>query len=210
MFGRLKSLLPAGWFGDSNPIRDALLWGYAQSLSWAFTLYLYAKDQTRIKTANGGWLDLIGLDFFGNSLHRLSGQLDASYRNQILINIFRERATRRGMRQVLFDLTGRYPLIIEPAKPNDCGCLGLTLGLGVSGPIGSVSCPYQAFVTAYRPASSSPGNWPGVATNWFGLSTTSALLPAVQLFPSVSDADIVAAIEATKMYGTTIWYRITN
>lgn len=210
MFERLKSLLPLGWFTDNNPVRDALLWGYAQALSWGFTLYLYAKAQTRIKTATDGWLDIIGLDFFGNGLIRYAGQLDASYRNRILINIFRERATRHGMDQVLFDLTGRRPLIIEPAKPDDCGCLGLTLGLGVAGPIGSTSCPYQAFVTAYRPTGNGAANWPGIATNWFGLSMTSGLLPAAQLFPEVSDADIVAAIEATKPYGTTVWYRITN
>ncbi|MCF7536144.1 hypothetical protein [Pseudomonas petrae] len=210
MFGRLKRLLPAGWFGDINPVRDALLWGYAQALSWAFTLYLYAKDQTRIKTASDGWLDLIGLDFFGNNLPRYSGQIDSSYRNRILINIFRERATRHGMDQVLYDLTGRRPLIIEPAKPDDCGCLGVTLGLGVAGPIGSTSCPYQAFVTVYRPLGAGAGKWPGLATNWFGLGETSALIPQSQLFPDVSDADIVAAIEAAKAFGTTIWYRITN
>lgn len=34
MFGRLKNLLPVGWFGDDNPIRDALLWGYANVLAW--------------------------------------------------------------------------------------------------------------------------------------------------------------------------------
>ena len=210
MLSRLKSLLPFGWFGDNNPILDALLWGYAQALSWGFSLYLYAQAQTRIKTASDGWLDIIGLDFFGNNLLRVAGQLDSSYRNRILINIFRERATRYGMAQVLFDLTGRWPVIVEPAKPDDCGCLGLTLGLGVSGPIGSTSCPYQAFVTAYRPLGNGAANWPGVTTNWFGLSTTSGLLPSSQLFPEVSDADIVAAIEATKVYGTTVWYRITN
>jgi len=210
MFDRLKSLLPTGWFGDNNPIRDALLWGYAQTLSWAFTLYLYAQSQTRIKTATDGWLDLIGLDFFGNNLPRLSAQTDASYLNRILINIFRERATRKGMSQVLFDLTGRWPTIIEPSKPDDCGCLGATLYLGVSGPIGSTICPYQAFVTVYRPISGGPGNWPGLHTNWFGLSSTSWLLPSTQLAPSVSDADIVAALEQTKMYGSAIWYRITN
>jgi len=210
MFGRLKSLLPVGWFGDNNPIRDAALWGYAQALSWGYTLYLYAQAQTRIKTASDGWLDMIGLDFFGNNLIRYSTQLDPSYRNRILINIFRERTTRHGMDQVLFDLTGRHPLIIEPARPADCGCLGLTLGLGVAGPLGSTSSPYQAFVTAYRPAGNGAANWPGIATNWFGLGQTSGLVPSTQLSPQVSDADIVAAIEATKMFGSTIWYRITN
>jgi hypothetical protein len=210
MLSRLKRLLPIGWFGDNNPIRDALLWGYAQALSWGYTLYLYAQAQTRIKTATDGWLDLIGLDFFGDNLIRYSGQADGSYRNRILINIFRERATRHGMDQVLFDLTGRHPLIIEPAKPDDCGCLGLTLGLGVAGPLGSTSCPYQAFVTAYRPSGSGAANWPGLKTNWFGLGQTSALIPQSQFFSDVSDADIIAAIEATKAYGTTVWFRITN
>jgi hypothetical protein len=210
MYARLKRLLPIGWFGDTNPIRDALLWGYATSLAWGYALYLFAQSQTRIKTATDGWLDLIGLDFFGNNLTRYASQTDSSYRNRILINIFRERATRRGMDQVLFDLTGRHPVIIEPTKPNDCGCLGLTLGLGVAGPIGSVRCPYQAFVTVYRPSGSGAANWPGIKTNVFGLGVTSGLIPQSQLFPDVSDADIIAAIEATKAYGTTVWFRITN
>ncbi|UZJ58544.1 hypothetical protein OKW98_18375 [Pseudomonas sp. KU26590] len=210
MLSRLKRLVPAGWFGDTNPIRDALLWGYAQALAWGYTLYLYAQAQTRIKSASDGWLDLIGLDFFGNNLIRYTSQTDSSYRNRILINIFRERATRRGMEQVLFDLTGRHPIIVEPAKPDDCGCLGVTLGLGVSGPIGSTSCPYQAFVTVYRPSGSGGANWPGLRTNAFGLGVASGLIPQAQLFSEVSDADIVAAIEATKAYGTTVWYRITN
>lgn len=129
MWGRLKNLLPAGWFGDNNPIRDALLWGYANALAWGYTLYLYAKDQTRIKSASDGWLDLIGLDFFGNNLVRYANQTDASYRNRILINIFRERTTRPAMEKVLYDLTGRWPVIIEPARPADVGSYGAAVAV---------------------------------------------------------------------------------
>lgn len=129
MFGRLKNLLPAGWFGDNNPIRDALLWGYANALAWGYTLYLYAKAQTRIKSATDGWLDLIGLDFFGKNLIRYSNQSDASYKNRILINIFRERTTRHAMEQVLYDLTGRWPIIIEPARPADVGSYGAAVAV---------------------------------------------------------------------------------
>ena len=210
MFGRLKSLFPVGWFGDNNPILDALTWGYAQSVSWAYTLYLYAQAQTRIKAATDSWLDLIALDFFGNNLVRYSAQTDQSYLNRILINIFRERTTRHGMEQVLIDLTGRKPLIIEPAKPNDTGGLGINMWLGAFGALGSVTLPYQAFITAYRPLGTGAGNWPGIKTNWFGLGQTSGLLPSAQMTPQVSDADIVAAIEATKPIGTTVWYRITS
>jgi hypothetical protein len=129
MWGRLKNLLPVGWFGDNNPIRDALLWGYANALAWGYTLYLYAKDQTRIKSATDGWLDLIGFDFFGNNLVRYANQTDSSYRNRILINIFRERTTRHAMEQVLYDLTGRWPIIIEPARPADVGSYGAAVAV---------------------------------------------------------------------------------
>lgn len=209
MLTRLQRLLPTGWFGDDNPIRDAMLTACAEALAWAYSLYIYAKAQTRIKTASDNWLDLIALDFFGTNLVRYSNQTDSSYLNRILINIFRERTTRAGMRQVLLDLTGREPLIIEPACPQDVGCLGQTMYLGTA-PLGSISTPYQAFVTAYRPTGNGAGNWPGINTTAFGLATTSGLVPDSQLFPDVSDADIVAAIEATKPYGTTIWYRISS
>lgn len=212
MFGRLKSLLPVGWFSDSNPLLDALLWGYAQSIAWGYALYLYAKAQTRIKTASDSWLDLIALDFFGSNLIRYSAQTDTSYLNRILINIFRERTTRHGMEQVLFDLTGRSPVVIEPARPQDVGGLGINFYLGSSGPglLGSVVSPYQAFVTVYRPLGMGAGSWPGIHTNWFGLGQTSGLIPSSQMTPQVTDADIVAAIEATKPIATTVWYRITS
>lgn len=209
MFGRLKSLLPKGWFPDNPVLLDALMWGLSQSLAWMYSLYLYAQAQTRIKWATGGWLDMAALDFFGTSLTRYSGQSDASYRNRIAINIFRERATRYGMSKMLTDLTGRAPVIVEPARPADVGCLGVTAALGVS-MLGSVVSPYQAFVTAYRPSANGGANWPGIHTNAFGLALTGGLLPSSQLSPTVADADIIAAIEATRPAATVVWYRISN
>jgi hypothetical protein len=58
MLGRLKALIPPTWYGDDNPIRDAILTGCASALSWCYSLYLYAKLQTRINTATDGWLDI--------------------------------------------------------------------------------------------------------------------------------------------------------
>ncbi|QBJ80503.1 hypothetical protein [Aquitalea sp. USM4] len=126
MFGRLKSLLPRGWFPDSTPLLDGLLWGYAQALAWLYSLYLFAKAQTRIKSATGGWLDIAAQDFFGTGLVRYSGQSDTSYRNRIVVNLFRERGTRNAMVKVLTDLTGRAPLIFEPARAADTGSYGAT------------------------------------------------------------------------------------
>lgn len=210
MYARLTALLPPGWFGDENPVLDGMLHGFAQALAWAFTLYLFAKMQTRIATATGGWLDMVALDFFGSGLTRYSGQTDASYLNRIRINLFRERATRAGMEKVLYDLTGRRPTIIEPARPADVGGLGVSLGLGVAGAVGSIGTPYQAFVTAYRPAGDGASNYPGLKTSPFGLAVSGGLIPSSKMTPQVSDADIVAAIEATKPYATTVWMRISN
>lgn len=129
IFSRLKRLLPVGWFGDNNPVLDAALWGCATAQAWAYTLYIYAKSQTRIKTATDGWLDLISLDFFGSGLIRYVSQSDASFRNRILINIFRERTTRPAMEKILLELTGRAPIIIEPGRPADVGSYGAAVSV---------------------------------------------------------------------------------
>ena len=85
----------------------------------------------------------------------------------------------------------------------------MTAALGVS-MLGSVVTPYQAFVTVYRPSANGAANWPGINTNVFGMAATSGLLPSTQLSPTVSDADIIAAIEATRPAATVVWYRISN
>src|SRR5947207_74321 len=121
MLQRLKALIPATWFGDTSPLLDALLNGLAKAASFSYSLILYATLQTRIKTATDGWLDMISADFFGSSLPRKANQSDASFRNRIVINLFRERATRNAVVKVLTDLTGRAPIIIEPQRPADTG-----------------------------------------------------------------------------------------
>ena len=85
---RLKSTLPR-WFGDSTTILDALLQGLAWAASFVYSLWAYAKLQTRIKTATDGWLDMIAADFFGSSLLRTANQSDASFRALIIINLIR-------------------------------------------------------------------------------------------------------------------------
>lgn len=131
-FKRIKSLLPNGWFSDNSPVLDALLWGMSQALAWCFSLYLYAKAQTRLLTATDGWLDLIAYDFFGTGLQR--GNLtDSSFRNRIQINIFRERGTRNAISKILYDLTGRYPTITEPQLPADTGAYGAAVAVSQPG-----------------------------------------------------------------------------
>jgi hypothetical protein len=87
---------------------------------------MYAKAQLRIATASDGFLDVISADFFGTTLPRKTNESDAAFRNRIIINLFRERATRKAVTQVLTTLTGRAPLIVEPSRPADTGAYGGT------------------------------------------------------------------------------------
>mgnify|MGYP001549789462 CR=1 FL=1 len=217
IFARLKGILPTRWFGaasDSVPLLDAILAGLAANLSFIYSLYAYAKQQTRINTATDGWLDLIAADFFGTSLTRKAGQSDDSFRNAIKAQLLREKATRNAITLALVSLTGRTPTIIEPSRPEDVGAYGVsTSGYGVAGYYGSTSLPYQAFVIAFRPHSVT-----GIANvAGYGIPTGAYATPSQSEYASlsdfnggVSDSDIFAAIDAVKPAGTIVWTTIQN
>lgn len=220
VLARLKSVLPR-WFGDSNPILDGLLSGLAWAAAFVYSLWAYARLQTRIKTATDGWLDLIAADFFGTALLRQTNQSDASFRARIIINLFRERATRGGIIKVLEDLTGRTPTVFEPMRPADTGAYGgPTLGYGMAGGYGSMLLPFQCFVDAYRPASTGIPNVGGYglanygATNGgpggYGVASQLEYASLDMIQGAVTDADIYSAIDAVKSAATTIWTRINS
>ncbi|RRW77793.1 hypothetical protein EGJ48_03385 [Pantoea dispersa] len=189
---------------------DAVLNGLAQALSWVYSLYLYAAMQARILTATGGWLDLIAYDFFGDRIKREAGQSDADFLNVIRTNMFRERGTRQSIINVLTDLTGIAPDIVEPTRPLDTGSYGgPMIGYGVAGAYGSMMMPYQAFVTAYRPVGVGIPYVAGYRSTPSGYSQASRgeYAPAANL-ASLTDAQIYAAIASVKMEGTAVWVRI--
>lgn len=212
IFARIKAVLPR-WFGPSSPLLDALVTGLANAEAFAYSLYLYAKLQTRILTATDGWLDMVAADFFGAALLRASNQSDASFRARIIANLLRERGTRNAINRVLIDLTGRAPIIFEPQRPADTGAYGApNSGYGVAGGYGSMLLPFQAFVRAYRPTStgiplvagygSSPGG--------YGIASQADYASILQSTGAVQDADIQAAIDSVKPAGTTIWVQINS
>ena len=212
IFKRIKMLLPR-WFGDTTPILDAVLQGFAYSGSFIYSLYLYAKLQTRIKTATDGWLDLISADYFGSNLPRRTSQSDASYRARIIINIFRERATRNGITKVLIDLTGRAPTIFEPQRPADTGAYGgPTIGFGVAGGYGSILIPYQAFIKAFRPSSTGIPNVIGYGNSpgGYGVASQADYASLSQIQGAVTDADILAAIDSVKPVASIMWVQINS
>ena len=209
---RIEALIP-NWFSDSNPLLNALLSGIAWAKAFVYSMIMYATLQTRIKTATDGWLDMIAFDFFGSSILRKSGQSDASFRNTIIINLFRERATRNGLIKVLTDLTGRAPAVFEPTRPLDTGVYGGPLiGYGVAGGYGSMLLPFQAFVTAFRPTSTGIPNVAGygISTGGYGQASQAELASLSMIQGAVTDADIFSAIDSVKPVGTTVWARISN
>lgn len=211
-FARIKQVLPR-WFGPSSPLLDALLTGISNNSAFVYALYLYAKLQTRIATATDGWLDIIAVDFFGNTLMRAANQSDTSFRARILINLFRERATRYAIVKVLTDLTGRAPIIIEPQRPADTGAYSApNSGYGVAGAYGSLSLAYQGFVQAFRPAATGIPYVAGYGTSPGGYGTPSRADYATlaESTSGISDADIHAAIDSVKPEGTIVWTRISS
>lgn len=209
---RSKSVLPR-WFGPASPLLDALLLGTANALAFVYTLYNYAKLQTRILTASDGWLDMIAADFFGSALIRAANQSDASFRARIIVSMFRERGTRNAITRVLTALTGRAPMIFEPLRPLDTGAYGApNIGYGLAGGYGSQLIPFQAFVKAYRPASTGIPYVAGYGVSSAGYSVGSRADYATlaQSTAGVADADIYAAIDSVKPVATTIWTQINS
>lgn len=230
VFARLKSALPSRWFGstsDSMPVVDSLLAGIAAGLSFIYSLYAYAKNQTRLASMSDGFLDLFAYDFFGSTIQRKANQSDASFKAVIQANLFAEKATRKGVVKVLTTLTGRAPVVFEPNRPADVAIMGVPtagaqnyMGIQTSmyaGParMASMAVPYQAFITAYRPQVTG-----GSAGGAFMDAPTQAALntPLAKSYmnsltfqsSAATDADIYQAVDQAKPAGTILWVAITN
>ncbi len=150
MLARLKATLPANWFPDSTPVLDGLLTGLGKVWCHLYDQLQFVVLQTRVATASGGFLDAISIDFLGNLLPRRLAEPDMAFRSRIQRELVRERNTRAAIFSVLTDLTGRTPRIFEPARPADTGAYGAVCGYATAGAWGSLSLPFQCFVTAYR------------------------------------------------------------
>jgi hypothetical protein len=213
LLARIQALLPRGWFGDSPSILTALLTGFAAIYSSLYTVLSHARLQMRIATSVDGFLDVVSADFFGASLPRKANESDTAFRNRITVNLFRERATRKAIIQVLTTLTGRAPTIVEPERPADTGAYSVpTSGYGVAGAYGSMLLAYQAFVTAYRPIGAGIPFVAGYGSSPSGYSIASRgeYASLSMVITAVSDADIASAVASVIPIGTIAWLRISS
>jgi hypothetical protein len=105
---RVKMLIPFRWFAWVAPLRDAVLGGLSDSTAWCYSWIVYARQQSRIATSTGPFLDLISYDFLARHLPR--GQMnDATYRVRIMATILQERVTRAGMIWAINGFVGTAP-----------------------------------------------------------------------------------------------------
>lgn len=116
MLSRLKSVIPP-WFGQDTgidtPVLNGLLTGPAASLSWFYDLFSFVKQQSRLSTMTGGWLDLFAQDFFGSDLLRKSGESDDTYRARIKAEFFRPSNTKAAILSAVAEITTASPRLIE-------------------------------------------------------------------------------------------------
>jgi hypothetical protein len=220
VISRLKAVLPVRWFADVSPVLDGLLAGLSWAWSWALALLAYARLQTRIATATDVWLDMIAQDFFGHRIVRRPGQQDDAFRRRVLLELVRERGTRAGVAQVLSDLTGRAPIIFEPARTTDTGAYGslLTdapsgggLAYGAAGGWGSLALPFQAFVTAFRPLGSGIAGVIGWGSTQAGYGAGPVEYASLDMLAgAVTDADIYASIADVMPVSAIAWTAIAN
>jgi len=222
IYNRLLTQLPP-WFGGSHPVLDVVLSAYVQTASFAYNSQVqYLPPQMRIQTAYGDNLDLISQDYFGGSLPRRDGENDDTFRQRILATLLQEKATRRGMDNALYILTGFHPTIFEPWFPTDTGGYNVpsSLAYGDSsvpgsgfGSYGSGSYAYQAFVDVYVSQYQGLGVYSGYNSDYGGYNAYGA--PATFWYGGeslinaiITDQDIYHTINLTKVYGTIIWVAI--
>ncbi len=210
-------MLPARWFPNSAPILDGLLSGLASGWSFAYQQLQYVRAQTRIVTATDIWLDIIAQDYFGLRLVRHAGQNDSAFRSVIQRELFRERGTRSAVVSVLRDLTGRTPLVFEPARTADTGGYtsptggGGGIAYGSAGGWGSLNLPFQCFITAYRPQDGGIAmisGWCSAAGAYGQGAIEYASLAMVQA--QVTDEDIYNAVADVLPVAVIGWTRITD
>ena len=206
---RLAALLPAGWFAQGALRLAGVLSGFATKWSTLYGMLMQVQVQMRLATVNGGFLDMACADYTGRKVARRVGDTDALLRARLL-PVFRDKVTRAALVTRLTALTGNVPTIFEPAFPGDTGGYGIACGYGVGG-YGSLSMPFQFFVTVQRPIGqglaqlsgygSPAGGWGVGAEAWARIEDS---------LPHVTDQDINDTIVDTIPLGSTAWTALTG
>lgn len=219
MADRVRAVLPDGWFPDDAPILSAVLAGCGNAWAWLYDMLAFVRLQARRLTASGAYLDMIAADFFGTFIRRRTSETDASLSARIGRELFREKGTRAGLIAALTDLTGRTPVVFEPAYPLDTGAYTTGgVGYGAGGGYGSLLLPFQFFLTAYRARGegvASVAGWGNIAAGVTGMPGGYGVgaieyANASMFTPPVTDTDIYNVINDVRPVATIAWTRIED
>lgn len=215
IYRRLIQQLPQEWFGSDHIVVDTILAAYVVTTEWIYLQSQYVSLQARLQTATDINLDQFSQDYFGNGLPRHEDENDRTYRTRISANLLQEKATRFGMENALFLLTGYEPLIFEPWNPRNCGAYNVPSSLAYSthGSYGSGSYAYQCFIDVFVNQYDSLGGYSGYNDNMGGYDAAgdkAALWYGGDslIVSTITDDDIYRIITLTKCWGTVCWVRI--
>lgn len=104
------------WFGEvgkDTPGLNTLIDAIQGCLDQFKQLFEYMVDQLYLGTASGIWLDRWGWSLA--RLRRMPGENDNAFRARILL--FREKCTRKAIREIIKNLTGWYPVeLYQPVR----------------------------------------------------------------------------------------------
>lgn len=206
---RARKVLPASWFPDDSPVLDGVLMGFATVGAFLQGFIDYVKAQTRVGTASDGFLDIIAYDFFGLTVRRAAGESDDSFRRRIIMEVLRERQTKRGIGKALQDLTGSPATITEMFDPRDTGGYDCgTLAYGAAGAWGTLT-PRQFFAAVPEPIGAGIPDASGYDEG-HGAYGQPVLQygSSSQIKGHVTDGDILEKIETTRAAGVTAWVEI--
>jgi hypothetical protein len=193
------------------PIRDAVIGGLASQAAFSYSQIQYAIQQARIKSSTGPFLDIISQDFFGGNLPRAPGESDASFLQQILVNLFAPKQTRAAIVEAVENLTGGSATIVEPWNPLDWGGYGIGVnGYGIGLGYGSLRLRDQVFVTV-SPSGQGIPNVTGYGFPEAGYGAGNGISEYADISEvtgSVTDAQIFQTIANTVAEGVTAWVDI--
>jgi len=213
IYNKLISMLP-NWFGTDHINLDTILESFITTGTFHYEQLIYVALQMRLQTATDINIDAIAADYLGN-FPRRAGENDATYKKRILATLLQEKATRFGMSNALYLLTGYRPILFEPWYPPDCGGYNVasSMGYSIMGLYGSDSYAYQGFVDVFVSQFQGLANYSGYNDFLFGYSTAGgksrgwyggeSLITEI-----ISDQDIYDTINLTKVEGTIVWVRI--
>ena len=205
---RIERMIPP-WFGssDNSPAINALVQGMSYALAFVYSLYAWAKLQTRVATMSGGWLDLAAGDYFGDGLRRFGNETDASYSRRIRLEVFRDRNTRNGIDHAVYDLTGNHPTIYESFRPSGNACMGdVGFAMGTAGLLGSSQAPFQVIITTPAPTGYGIPGRPGIGDTLNGIGDTFSLAgPSDVVANGPASLDLATAIDRVRTAGITYY-----